>query len=311
MEALSLELGVAAPHLEEELQVLVQKGLLRTLSGGRYQTDIVIFTGDFEKELAQRIGPMIDASAGDFVRRTQEALPALHRIGFSGNDAPDQHLVWIAATITLERALNLHDAKTRERFGDYPQLASGEHGFSSAMTTTIRTTCTTASTAIVRTKLIPPISVCSITVPSSAARSFSPTSGTTALKQSTTLSSAKRRTKKRHAAPSHCRRFHLKRRQHAAGAIPCLYATAAFAGAGRSGRRSRDRGKVTQEVCAAAEDLMRLHAPKALSEKSAQLCHIKYGMDTGELLVKAAVCDGLLVVPEADAEKPYMYGVRR
>ena len=50
-EELSVELGVAMPYLEEELETLETAGLLLK-NGKRYETNIIILTSEYKKELA-------------------------------------------------------------------------------------------------------------------------------------------------------------------------------------------------------------------------------------------------------------------
>ena len=51
-EELSMELGVSMPYLEEEIQTLVDAGVLAR-NGNAYQTNLVIVTEDYEKELVK------------------------------------------------------------------------------------------------------------------------------------------------------------------------------------------------------------------------------------------------------------------
>ncbi len=47
---LAIELGVASVYLEDEIELLVEYGLLTVLSKGKYQTNLVIFTEDYTNE---------------------------------------------------------------------------------------------------------------------------------------------------------------------------------------------------------------------------------------------------------------------
>ncbi len=51
-EALSMELGVSMPYLEEEIEILEAAGVLKK-TGDKYQTNIVILTDAYEKEFVK------------------------------------------------------------------------------------------------------------------------------------------------------------------------------------------------------------------------------------------------------------------
>ena len=51
-EALSMELGVSMPYLEEEIEILENAGVLKKI-GDKYQTNIVIITDAYEKEFVK------------------------------------------------------------------------------------------------------------------------------------------------------------------------------------------------------------------------------------------------------------------
>ena len=56
-EALSVELGVSMPYLEEEIEILEAAGVLKR-TGDKYQTNIVIITDSirsFESRIYQRL----------------------------------------------------------------------------------------------------------------------------------------------------------------------------------------------------------------------------------------------------------------
>lgn len=54
IEELSIALGVASPYLEEEISKLVEGQLLKKLSDGRYETDIIILDKETQQELFQK-----------------------------------------------------------------------------------------------------------------------------------------------------------------------------------------------------------------------------------------------------------------
>lgn len=51
IEELSLELGVAAPYMEEEVDTLVAAEMLKKLDGGKYETDFMILNAEAQREI--------------------------------------------------------------------------------------------------------------------------------------------------------------------------------------------------------------------------------------------------------------------
>ena len=54
IEELSLELGVSAVYLEDELEILLKYNFI-TKSGNKYQTNFLIFKSDFEEEFKEKV----------------------------------------------------------------------------------------------------------------------------------------------------------------------------------------------------------------------------------------------------------------
>lgn len=128
IQELSVELGVAAVYLEDEIELLMKHDILRKI-GDKYQTNIIIFTDDYEKELAAKIKPIYEKAAEQFNEKLSDLLPALETLDFRGNDYSRNRLKWTFANLVMVFALNLSDGIGRKRFGDYPPLSNGSYGF--------------------------------------------------------------------------------------------------------------------------------------------------------------------------------------
>lgn len=128
IQELSIELGVAVVYLEDELELLMSHELIKK-AGNKYQTNIVIFTDDYEKEVAAKIKSVYQKAAEQFSHRLSELLPALAALEFKGNDYDCNRLKWTFANLTMVFALNLSDGIGRKRFGAYPPLSNGSCGF--------------------------------------------------------------------------------------------------------------------------------------------------------------------------------------
>lgn len=128
MQELSMELGVAVPYLEDEVEILQRHEILKK-TGDKYQTDIVIFTDECEKEVTAKIKPLYESAAEKLHTKLKAILPELKKLEFQGQNYDDKTLLWVFANLTNVHALNMADKKQCERFGEYPQLCNGSSGF--------------------------------------------------------------------------------------------------------------------------------------------------------------------------------------
>lgn len=128
IQELSMELGVAVVYLEDEIALLMEHDVIRKI-GDKYQTNIIIFTDDYEKELATKIKPVYEKATEQFNEKLSDILPTLETLDFKGNDYSRNRLKWTFANLVMVFALNLSDGIGRKRFGEYPLLSNGSYGF--------------------------------------------------------------------------------------------------------------------------------------------------------------------------------------
>ncbi len=125
---LSVELGVAAVYLEDEIEVLERYEILKKI-GDKYQTNIVIFTDAYEKRAVERFRPVFEAMAEKLNRQLEELLPKLRELDFHGKEYGENYLKWTFANLAVYQGLFESDHIYREKIGDYPALANGSCGF--------------------------------------------------------------------------------------------------------------------------------------------------------------------------------------
>lgn len=128
MQELSIELGVAVVYLEDEIELLMKHDIIRKI-GDKYQTNIIIFTDDYEKELAAAIKPIYEGAAKQLNEKLSNLLPTLETLDFKGNNYSRNRLKWTFANLVMVFALNLANDIGQKRFGDYPPLSNGSYGF--------------------------------------------------------------------------------------------------------------------------------------------------------------------------------------
>ncbi len=101
-EELSLELGVAMPYLEEEIDTLEAAGLLLK-NGKRIETNIVILTDEYEKEVEKQNKYLFDRMAVRIYESVKARLPQIRELHFHGKDYDDHRLLFGLINIALLR----------------------------------------------------------------------------------------------------------------------------------------------------------------------------------------------------------------
>lgn len=128
IQELSVELGVAVVYLEDEIELLMKHDMIRKI-GDKYQTNIIIFTDDYERELSAKIKPVYEKEAEQLNEKLSDLLPSLETLDFKGDDYNRNRLKWTFANLVMVLALNLSDSIGRKRFGEYPLLSNGSCRF--------------------------------------------------------------------------------------------------------------------------------------------------------------------------------------
>jgi len=125
---LSVELGVAAVYLEDEIGILKKYELIKKI-GDKYQTNIVIFTDEYEKRLLDKIKPDFEECAKCVNEKLGGLFPTLKALDFHKNGFDDNKLKWVFSNMIMYHSLRKFDDIGIEKFGKYPPLANGSLGF--------------------------------------------------------------------------------------------------------------------------------------------------------------------------------------
>lgn len=125
-EELSMELGVSMPYLEEEIQTLVQAGVLAK-NGNTYQTNLVIITEDYEKEFVKDTSAVYPSVADRVYAETKARLPQIRKLEFHGNDYDDNRLLFGLLNIAMITGYFL--AGEKSPIGAPKPLALGGNGW--------------------------------------------------------------------------------------------------------------------------------------------------------------------------------------
>lgn len=125
-QALSMELGVSMPYLEDELEILEASGVLKRV-GEQYRTNIVIITDAYEKEFVRKTSAVYADVANAVCDKISQRLPQIRALAFHGNDFDDNRLLFGILNIALIRGYIL--AKEKSPLGQPHKLALGGHGW--------------------------------------------------------------------------------------------------------------------------------------------------------------------------------------
>ncbi len=125
-EELSVELGVAMPYLEDEIESLVAAGLLKE-KGKKFETSIIIIFDDYEKKFAEATKIIYHNTGEKLYNSISNMLPEIRKLQFLGNDYDDNRLLWCIINIALFRGYEIASEKTPT--GEPHKLALGCNGW--------------------------------------------------------------------------------------------------------------------------------------------------------------------------------------
>jgi len=91
---LSVELGVAAVYLEDEIALLEKYGLITKTAGEKYQTRLIIFTEDFGREFFRSAEKKFVSRLGAILGEVKKKLPMIREMKFPGCGMSDNRLLW-------------------------------------------------------------------------------------------------------------------------------------------------------------------------------------------------------------------------
>jgi len=101
---ISLQIGVALPYMEKELDALEDLELLHR-EGKRYTTNIVIFTRELSVEIDTKTAALRRGIADRVKAAVQAKAEAIRRIGFVGADMPEGVFAWQMSCVLIYSAI--------------------------------------------------------------------------------------------------------------------------------------------------------------------------------------------------------------
>ncbi len=100
---LSVELGVASAYMEDEVALLEKYRLLTPMAGGKYQTNLVIFTEGYTREFNKTASEAYTDEIGQILRGVKSLLPEIRAVGFRGNGIADRRMLWALLWLVMHR----------------------------------------------------------------------------------------------------------------------------------------------------------------------------------------------------------------
>lgn len=125
---LSVELGVSAPYLEDEIEILMKHNLIKQLHNARYQTNIIIFTKGCDDDIYTKTSNIFSEASEELSQFIERNEDRIRKINFIGSDYSKNRLYWLATHITLINALSRAQEEMR-KVEEFPMLSNGTHGY--------------------------------------------------------------------------------------------------------------------------------------------------------------------------------------
>lgn len=91
---LAIELGVASVYLEDEIALLERYELITKLPGGKYQSNLIIFTEDFAKEFQRNAEKFVGDMLVEIVESMKQKLDRVRRLNPICEKLSEQRLLW-------------------------------------------------------------------------------------------------------------------------------------------------------------------------------------------------------------------------
>ena len=123
-EEISMELGVAAPYLEDEIKILLKHGLLKQLQNGRYQTNLFIYTTACNEDIMLKTKDLFKKYAQKLTSFVDGKLSEVKDLIFKNDDVSQNKLRWFITHFVL-----WHGSCKSQEDVEMPPLETGGTGY--------------------------------------------------------------------------------------------------------------------------------------------------------------------------------------
>lgn len=135
----AIELGVSSVYMEDEIALLEEYGLLTPLSGGKYQTNLLIFTPDYTMEFRRKAKEVLIPEIREILADVKTKINEIRNVGFRGCDLEETRILWPLLWLLIHRGsfsfeanmcgkfdMGLYDGATGVNYGvDYEPRRNG------------------------------------------------------------------------------------------------------------------------------------------------------------------------------------------
>ena len=108
---LSMEMGVSTVYMEDEVVLLEKYGLLKALSGGKYQTNLAIITEEYTKEFYRTVKAECQSILHKILAAVRGKMEAIREVGFIGNHLSENRLLWGFLYLLMHHGYEAFEAK--------------------------------------------------------------------------------------------------------------------------------------------------------------------------------------------------------
>lgn len=127
IKSLCNELGVSAPYLEDEIDILLEYEILRKV-GDKVQTDIVIFTEEYDNTVALIFQKIANEAAEKLIPELDEILPEMKKYNL-GIELDENALKWFYANRIVYVSMNAVSDEVIGNVSRFPLLPNGSRGY--------------------------------------------------------------------------------------------------------------------------------------------------------------------------------------
>ena len=125
---LSIELGVASAYMEDEVALLEKYDLLTALSGGKYQTKLVIFTEAYMNEFYRCAESFCQKEIRKILESAKEKLVVVRKVGFNGNNLEDYRLLWAFLWLMMRNGYQAYKNDLEMKYQSPQKIYGAETG---------------------------------------------------------------------------------------------------------------------------------------------------------------------------------------
>lgn len=113
LEELCLEMGIAMPYMEEEVQLLTGGTLLKEVSKGVYETDFIIVDAEMQMDIFNKLLDISNTFCPKIIEYLDSHLDRIRAVGFMGHQLPTETLYWEFIPATVDMIIDIIQDKKK------------------------------------------------------------------------------------------------------------------------------------------------------------------------------------------------------